>query len=174
MHHYKIKAILFISCIVIGLFIKFDRDRYFIGKSYIDYKLLPFGLQPKFYSHSYTKGNRMKYEFQIIANGFEGYGEGTGCFCNKDLQGSFTIKRIEGYYYSKDSFFALCHDKGNKKHYITPLIHGKTKDVLLIETNISKEELKKLRYIKVPEPISVKEYYENYNFFSRIPLWLRW
>ncbi len=47
----------------------------------------------------------MKYEFQIIANGFEGYGEGTGCFCNKDLQGSFTIKRIEGYYYSKDSFF---------------------------------------------------------------------
>ena len=92
----------------------------------------------------------------------------------KDLQGSFTIKRIEGYYYSKDSFFALCHDKENKKHYITPLSHGKTKDILLIETNISKEELKKLRYIKVPEPISVKEYYENYNFFSRIPLWLRW
>ena len=172
MRHCKIKAILFIVCIAIGLFIKLDRDRYFIGKSCFDYKLLPYGLQPKYYSHSYKNGNRVKYEFQIIANGFEGYGGGTSCFCNKDREGSFTIKRIEGYYYGKETFFALCLDNENKKHYITPFVNVRTKDILLIEANASKEELKRLRYVKVPEPVSVKEYYENYNYFSRILMWL--
>lgn len=172
MRHCKIKAILFIVCIAIGLFIKLDRDRYFIGKSCFDYKLLPYGLQPKYYSHSYKNENRVKYEFQIIANGFEGYGEGTSCFCNKDREGSFTIKRIEGYYYGKETFFALCLDNENKKHYITPFVNVRTKDILLIEANVSKEELKRLRYVKVPEPVSVKEYYENYNYFSRILMWL--
>ena len=169
----KIHIYIFIVCLVIGLFIKIDKNRYFVGKSYFDYKLLPHGLQPKFHSHSYKKGNRMKYEFQIVANGFEGYGEGTSCFSNKDMKGCFTIKRIEGYYYSKEFFFVHCYDSNDKIHYITPFVHGKTKDVLLIDTIISENKLKMLKYIKVPEPISVKEYNENYNFISRILLWLK-
>lgn len=159
--------------IVIGLFYKIDRDRYFIGKSYFDYKLLPYGLRPEFHCHPYKVGNRMKYEFQIVANEFESYGEGTGCYYDSNCENSFTIKKITGYYFGDNSFIAVCYDTNNKLHYIAPYDKGKGNDVVFINTNVTEKAFRKLKYIQAPTPIATEDYYANYNLWKRIILWIK-
>lgn len=158
---------------VVGLFYYVDREKYFIGKSYFDYKLLPYGLRPDYYCNPCQMGDCMKYEFQIVVNGFEGYGKGTACYCDSTLDGHFIIKRIVGYYFSENSFYAVCYDTNNKLHYIAPFIHGKEKDIVFINASVAIDSLKALRYIQAPDPISVDDYYENYGLWRRIGLWLK-
>lgn len=158
---------------VVGLFYYVDREKYFIGKSYFDYKLLPYGLRPEYYCNPYKMGDRMKYEFKIKVNGFEDYGEGTACYCDSTIDGHFIIKRIVGYYFSENSFYAVCYDTNNKLHYKAPFIHGKEKDIVFINASVAIDSLKALRYIQAPDPISVDDYYENYGLWRRIGLWLK-
>ena len=158
---------------VVGLFYYVEREKYFIGKSYFDYKLLPYGLRPDYYCNPCQMGDCMKYEFQIVVNGFEGYGKGTACYCDSTLDGHFIIKRIVGYYFSESSFFAVCYDTNNKLHYIAPFIHGKEKDIVFINASVAIDSLKALRYIQAPDPITVDDYYENYNLWKRITLCLK-
>lgn len=158
---------------VVGLFYYVDREKYFIGKSYFDYKLLPYGLRPEYYCSPCQMGDHWKYEFQIVVNGFEDYGEGTACYCDSTIDGHFIIKRIVGYYFSESSFFAVCYDTNNKLHYIAPFIHGKEKDIVFINASVAIDSLKALRYIQAPDPISVDDYYENYGLWRRIGLWLK-
>lgn len=159
--------------VVVGLFYFVDRGKYFIGKNYFDYQLLPYGLRPKYYCNPYKMGDRMKYEFKIKVNGFEDYGEGTACYCDSTRDRYFIIKRIVGYYFSENSFYAVCYDTNNKLHYIAPFIHGKEKDIVFINASVAIDSLKALRYIQAPDPISVDDYYEKYNLWKRIPLWLK-
>lgn len=158
---------------VVGLFYYVDREKYFIGKSYFDYKLLPYGLRPEYYCSPCQMGDHWKYEFQIVVNGFEGYGKGTACYCDSTRDGHFIIKRIVGYYFSENSFYAVCYDTNNKLHYIAPFIHGKEKDIVFINASVAIDSLKVLRYIQAPDPISVDDYYENYGLWRRIGLWLK-
>lgn len=158
---------------VVGLFYYVDREKYFIGKSYFDYKLLPYGLRPEYYCSPCQMGDHWKYEFQIVVNGFEGYGKGTACYCDSTRDRYFIIKRIVGYYFSENSFYAVCYDTNNKLHYIAPFIHGKEKDIVFINASVAIDSLKALRYIQVPDPISVDDYYENYGLWRRIGLWLK-
>ena len=78
---------------VVGLFYYVDREKYFIGKSYFDYKLLPYGLRPEYYCSPYQMGDHWKYEFQIVVNGFEDYGEGTACYNDSTRDRYFIIKK---------------------------------------------------------------------------------
>lgn len=158
---------------VVGLFYYVDREKYFIGKSYFDYKLLPYGLRPEYYCSPCQMGDHWKYEFQIVVNGFEGYGKGTACYCDSTRDRYFIIKRIVGYYFSENSFYAVCYDTNNKLHYIAPFIHGKEKDIVFINASVAIDSLKALRYIQVPDPITVEDYYENYGLWRRIGLWLK-
>jgi len=173
-HLKKFIAPTILITIVVGLFYFADREKYFIGKSYFDYKLLPYGLRPDYYCNPCQMGDCMKYEFQIVVNGFEGYGKGTACYCDSTLDGHFIIKRIVGYYFSESSFFAVCYDTNNKVHYITPFVRkDKGNDIVMINANVEAESLRGLRYIEAPDPITVEDYYENYNLWRRIPLWLK-
>ena len=158
---------------VVGLFYYVDREKYFIGKSYFDYKLLPYGLRPEYYCSPCQMGDHWKYEFQIVVNGFEGYGKGTACYCDSTRDRYFIIKRIVGYYFSENSFYAVCYDTNNKLHYIAPFIHGKEKDIVFINASVAIDSLKALRYIQVPDPITVEDYDENYGLWRRIGLWLK-
>lgn len=172
---YLIKfKIITILIVVIGLFYFADREKYYIGKSYFDYKLLPYGLRPIYYCNPCQMGDCMKYEFQIVVNGFEGYGKGTACYYDSNLDRHFTIKRIVGYYFSEDDFFAVCYDTNNKLHYITPFVReDKENDIVMINASIEVDSLKGLRYVQAPDPITVEDYNENYNLWRRIPLWLK-
>jgi hypothetical protein len=172
-HLKKFIAPTILITIVVGLFYFADREKYFIGKSYFDYKLLPYGLRPEYYCNPYKMGDHMKYEFKIKVNGFEDYGEGTACYCDSTRDRYFIIKRIVGYYFSENSFYAVCYDTNNKLHYIAPFIHGKGDDIVFINAVVAVDSLKTLRYIQAPDPITVDDYYENYNLWKRITLCLK-
>lgn len=166
--------------IVIGLFYLADREKYFIGKSYFDYELLPYGIRPEYFCNPDQFGDGLKYEFKIEVNryslyGGSFYGGRSSCFCDSTFDSYFIIKRITGYYFSKNSFFAVCYDTNNKLHYITPFVREDIGNyIMMINANVEADSLRGLRYIKVPDPITVKDYYENYNLWKRIPLWLKW
>lgn len=158
---------------VVGSFYIGDRMKYYIGRSYFDYKLLPYGLRPEYYCNPYELYG-MKYEFKIVVNGFEGYGEGTACYCDSTLDEHFIIKRITGYYFNENSFFAVCYDTNNKLHYITPFVRqDKENDIVMINASARADTLRGLRYIETPDPITVEDYYDNYNLWRRIALWLK-
>ena len=49
----------------------------------------------------------------------------------------------------------------------------KGNDIVMINADVEADSLKGLRYIEALDPITVKDYYENYNLWRRIPLWLK-
>ncbi len=87
------------------------------------------------------------------------------------LNSDFTIKRIVGYYFSENSFVAVCYDTKNKMHYIKPFDKGN--DIVMINTSVEVASFRGLRYIQVPDPITVEDYDENYGLWRRIGLWLK-
>jgi hypothetical protein len=159
--------------VVVGLFYFADREKYFIGKSYFDYKLLPYGLRPEYFCNPDQFGDGMKYEFKIKMEEYT-YFPDCCCYCDSNLDRILIIERIVGYYFSESSFFAVCYDTNNKVHYITPFVlDDNGNDIVMINANVEAESLRGLRYIEAPDPITVEDYYENYNLWRRIPLWLK-
>lgn len=56
-------------------------------------------------------------------------------------------------------------------HYIKPFDKGN--DIVMINTSVEVASFRGLRYIQVPDPITVEDYDENYGLLRRIGLWLK-
>ena len=148
------KVIIYILVFFIGifLFVRYDYNRYFVGKSLINYKKLPFNIRPSEIDYFYGPDNTRD-EFYLIYNGYEyfGYGSAVNYFVNdfnllKNGCKEYEIDTIIGYYYNDRLIFILCRTTDGNKILVTPkLVNG---DLIFCKIRSpNKDVLKKMTYV---------------------------
>lgn len=129
----------------------YDRNRYYIGRSIIDYKFLPANLKPDYIPLS-KPGYETENHFCLIYNGCESFGYGFAYVYNLDglrtqglkTKNVFSVKETIGYYYDKKRIFIICLDGSNKIRCVAPYLYNN--DTIFVEVPFP-EKKKSLKYV---------------------------
>lgn len=141
------KSICIIGIVLFLIFIWVDYRNYYIGKSFINYHILPFDLRTE--CLTYKKKVNGKYvsimDFSFVYNKSEYLGNGSA-FPNDTYHPLFYVKSIIGYYYNKEDMIIKCEDTKFVVHYLRPTLRNG--EVAFNEiTIINKKELLNYKYI---------------------------
>ena len=147
----KRRRLLILLLIVSCVSFIYDRNRYYIGRSIIDYKSLPVNLKPDYISESIPSYETEKH-FCLIYNGCESFGYGFAYVYNLDglrnqgleTKNVFSVKETIGYYYDEKRIFIICLDRSNKIRCVTPYWYKN--DTIFVEVPFP-EKKKSLRYV---------------------------
>lgn len=147
----KKKIVLSLLIIVCSIGFIYDINRYFIGRSIINYKCLPCNLQPNYLEYR-TVATGIKRYFCLIYNDFETFGHGTSVVYNKEellvdgleTKNVFSVSDIIGYYYDNYRIFIICVDENNKVRCVIP--YSYKNDTIFVEVPFPQQR-KELKYV---------------------------
>ncbi len=144
------KKYIFIIVVILFSFLLWrDYRNYYIGRSLINYHMLPFGLNTESLSYEMEINGKYKKitDFSFIYNEYECMG--AGCSIPSDTYyPRFTIKLIIGYYYNKKDVIIKCEDMNTHIRYIKPCFRNN--DVAFDEiTEVKEKNLLNYKYIPI-------------------------